>query len=143
MGDDRVTVKPPPRVLLGEDDKELRTLLAGALRKDGYEVTECGDGFRLLDHLGSVLHSPESGVEPEEFDLIISDVRMPGVTGMSVLQGVQLFEGFPPTILITAFGDQQTHAEARRLGAKAVFDKPFHFEDLLAKVHEIVPVSSA
>jgi DNA-binding NtrC family response regulator len=47
--------------------------------------------------------------------------------------------GFPPTILITAFGDDETHAEAERYRVAAFFDKPFDIEDLLVKVREIVP----
>jgi CheY-like chemotaxis protein len=130
-----------PRVLLAEDDQELRAVLVQALRKNGYQVTECGDGFRLLDHLGSVLRSPEVlASDPVRFDLVISDIRMPGVTGMSVLEGVSLFEGFCPVILITAFGDEETHAQAKRLGAAAIFDKPFDINDLLLKVRQIAGV---
>ena len=127
------------RVLVAEDDVEMRRLLAQSLRKDGYDVTECSDGFRLLDKLGDRLVAPEVlKHEPADYDLIISDIRMPGVTGLSVLEGTQMFEGFPPMILITAFGDEETHAQAEQFGAVAVFDKPFEFEDLLAKVHEVL-----
>ena len=78
--------------------------------------------------------------DPEPFDLIISDIRMPGITGMTILDGVQLFEGFPPMILITAFGDEETHAEAKRLGVAAIFDKPFDLDELLRKVVELAPI---
>lgn len=132
------TPKRGSRILLAEDDEEMRGALAKTLRQDGYEVTECGDGFRLREYLGSMLLSPEVlGREPETFDLIVSDIQMPGVTGLTVLEGVQLFEGFPPAILITAFGDEETHAKAQRLGAAAILDKPFEMKDLLVRVHEI------
>jgi DNA-binding response OmpR family regulator len=132
-----------PIVLVAEDDKEMRQMLVQALRKDGYEVSECSNGFHMLGKLGNRLLEPEVlKCEAKEYDLIISDIRMPGVTGLSVLEGMRLFEGFPPMILITAFGDEETHAKAREFGAAAVFDKPFELEDLLAKVHEILaPVS--
>jgi CheY-like chemotaxis protein len=48
-------------------------------------------------------------------------------------------EGFPPVILITAFGDEKTHEQAYLFGAAAVFDKPFDIEDLVTKVQEIAP----
>jgi CheY-like chemotaxis protein len=128
----------PARVLLAEDDEEMRALLVQALRGEGHEVVECSDGFRLLEQLSSLLLSPQvMGLEPAPFDLIVSDIRMPGVTGLSVLEGLQLFEGLPPMILITAFGDEETHAAAQRGGAAAVFDKPFQVEDFLTKVREV------
>jgi DNA-binding response OmpR family regulator len=130
------------RVLLGEDDAEMRSVLAEALRDAGYTVVESADGMNLLTRLSSLLLSPEvASRDPEHFDLIISDIRMPGVTGLSILEGVQLFDGFPPMILITAFGDEETHVEARRLGVAAFFDKPFDVDELLAKVKELAPLA--
>jgi DNA-binding response OmpR family regulator len=132
--------RPNRRILLGEDDAEMRSVLAEALRRSGYTVVECPDGMSVLSRLSSVLVSPEVAArDPERFDLIISDIRMPGVTGISILEGVQLFDRFPPMILITAFGDEETHAEARRLGAAAVFDKPFDVDELVEKVRELSP----
>lgn len=131
-----------PRVLLGEDDAEMRSVLSEALREKGYGVVECADGLRVLERLSSVvLSSAVTSRDPENFALIISDIRMPGVNGMSILEGVKLFEHFPPVILITAFGDEEAHAEAARLGAAAMFDKPFDIVDLLDKVEELAPIA--
>jgi len=131
-----------PRVLVGEDDAEMRRVLAEALRDRGYTVVQCSDGMSVLSRLSSVLLSPETTArDSDHFDLIISDIRMPGVDGLSILEGVHLFEGFPPMILITAFGDEETHAEADRLGVAAMFDKPFDVDDLLRKVEELVPLT--
>jgi CheY-like chemotaxis protein len=129
-----------PRILLAEDDTPMRTVLAQALRTDGYIVTECSDGVELLTHLASLLLSQKTLPEEQrDTDLIISDIRMPGVTGMSILEGVRDQEAFPPMILITAFGDERIHEEVRRLGAVALLDKPFDVDDLLQKVHEVAP----
>jgi CheY-like chemotaxis protein len=126
-------------ILLAEDDREMRVLLARALRQADYKVVECPDGWNLLEHLSSlILHDSETR---EAVDLIISDIRMPGVTGLEILEGVQQTDGFPPMILITAFGDKETHAQAEKFGAAAMFDKPFEINDLLAKVREIMPLS--
>jgi two-component system, response regulator, stage 0 sporulation protein F len=76
--------------------------------------------------------------EPPVIDVLISDIRMPGVNGMRILEGIQELPGIAPVILITAFGDQTTHDAARRWGAKAVFDKPFDVDDLLQSVHDVV-----
>ncbi|NQU24516.1 MAG: response regulator [Candidatus Nealsonbacteria bacterium] len=123
------------RVLLAEDDDEMRALLAWRLRKDGYEVTECDHGIDLINRIDPLGGPGES----EEFDLVVSDIRMPGITGLEVLEDMRhCGTECPPVILITAFGDEETHQQARRLGAVAMFDKPFDFNDLLATVREIV-----
>jgi DNA-binding response OmpR family regulator len=124
------------RILLAEDDKEMRSLLALMLRKEGYQVRECMDGLSLLDMLSSFFLPDE---EHENFDLIISDIRMPGVTGMEILMGANELDDFPPIILITAFGDKETHVLAERLGAVALFDKPFDIDEMLEKVRAILP----
>jgi DNA-binding response OmpR family regulator len=134
MVPDESTRNGRKRILLAEDDDELRKVLAGALQRDGYEVTECRDGLALVGQLRSL-------VAPAELDdchLIVSDVRMPGVLGLSVLEGLSQLKQAPPVILITAFGDEETHAAAKRLGAVAMLDKPFELDKLLGKVRETV-----
>lgn len=127
--------KKTPHILLAEDNYEMRKLLAMSLRKNGYEVTEFADGRSMLDHYFSADPSRKENV----FDLIISDIRMPFLTGMEILEGLQDCEGFPPMILITAFGDEETHKQAYLLGAVAMLDKPFNIDELIAKVQEIAP----
>jgi DNA-binding response OmpR family regulator len=121
-----------PHILLAEDDHEMRSLLALSLRRAGFRVTSCRDGSDLLSQLTPfILHQAPVG-----FDLIVSDIRMPLITGLEILEDLPQREGFPPIILITAFGDQHTHERARELGAAATLDKPFNIEDLLALVRE-------
>jgi two-component system response regulator (stage 0 sporulation protein F) len=122
-------------ILLAEDDKEMRSLLALKLRKEGYQVCECTDGMSLLDMLSSFFLPME---EHENIDLVISDIRMPGVTGMEILMGADELDNFPPIILITAFGDKQTHLQAEQLGAVALFDKPFDIDEMIEKVRAIL-----
>jgi DNA-binding response OmpR family regulator len=126
----------PYRILLAEDDKEMRMLLELALKRSGYEVVACPDGADMLIHLAAFL-MPCDEVH-ESFDLIISDIRMPGFTGMEVLEGKPERADFPPMILITAFGDDETHAQAAKYGAAAMFDKPFDVDELLKKVNAIL-----
>jgi CheY-like chemotaxis protein len=89
----------------------------------------------MLNHYFSVASLQKEAA----FDLVISDVRMPGLTGIEILEGMYKHKGFPPVVLITAFGDEETHEQAHRLGAVAMFDKPFDIDELIAKVQEIVP----
>jgi DNA-binding NtrC family response regulator len=65
------------------------------------------------------------------FDLIISDVRMPGYGGLDLLASLRHANSRVPVILITAFGSASTHAAAKRLGAFATLDKPFDLDDLM------------
>ena len=117
----------PTRVLLAEDDFELRELLASVLRADGYEVTEACDGNELWALL---VQEPGAGVERAPFSLVVSDLRMPGLSAFDVLSSAQRRLTEIPVILITAFGDESTHLRALRLGAKRVLDKPFDCDEL-------------
>ena len=138
MGESRTETTPakPNHILLAEDDKEMRAMLAFGLRKDGYEVTECINGVDLFTHLEP--YFLPNGIGQTDVALIISDIRMPGITGMEILEGASRKKGFPPMILITAFGDEKTHALADELGVAAMFDKPFDMDDLLAKVRGLL-----
>lgn len=122
-GNERFAPAPAkkPHVLIAEDDDEFRRLLASAFAEAGFAVSECPDGSRLFTTtVGSIL----DGTKPK-IDLIVSDVRMPGYTGMEFLSRLHDFRWNIPVILITAFGDGETHAKALRMGAFTVVDKPF------------------
>lgn len=119
------------RVLLAEDDPAFRTTMSLILGGDGYEVVEVADGSGVLDEL---VHSLSDESSLRSFDVIITDVRMPGFSGMDVLRAVRGLPEAPPVILMTAFGNKETHREAHRLGALTVLDKPFDLDDLRAAV---------
>lgn len=123
-------------ILLAEDDDELRALLVEVLVEAGHEVTECPNGWSLLGRLRDyiVMSSEKRG---RDVDLVVSDIRMPGVTGLEILEGLQHREGRPPIILITAFGDRATHEWAQHCGAAAILDKPLDIEVLLNKVIDV------
>lgn len=125
-----VTETPPwpaARVLVAEDDDELRWLITRTLRKSGFDVIEARDGSALLERAGDMVlqNQAQSGI-----DLIVSDIRMPGWSGLDVLAGLKHAEVQIPMVLITAFGDDTTHRQAARLGAVAVVDKPFDMDHL-------------
>jgi CheY-like chemotaxis protein len=122
-------------VLVAEDDDEMRKLLAKVLYADGYAAVECRDGVDLFRQLEPFVVRRAA----LDFDVIVSDIRMPGLTGLEILEDLHDCRGFPPMILITAFGDAGVHARARKAGAAAVLDKPFGTEELLNKLHEIAP----
>jgi DNA-binding response OmpR family regulator len=113
----------------------MRALEAKSLRQEGFNVVECQNGWELLEHIGWYLDSKKN--KYEHYDLIVTDIRMPGVTGLEILEGLHQTEGFPPMILVTAFGDDQVHTEARMFGAAAMIDKPFEMSILLGHVSEV------
>lgn len=121
-------------VVVADDDSDMRHMIARSLRKAGYQVIEVGDGCQLLERLDEDLAREFT----EQPDLVVSDIRMPGVTGLEVLTGLRHRDWAMPVILITAFGDEQTHQEAERLGA-TLLDKPFDLDDLLHAVRSILP----
>ncbi len=108
------------RILLAEDDDELRTALTTLLERDGYLVTSVASGGALMTAL-RMLDGPPAAV--------ISDERMPGLRGLSVLRYAR-DEGLAPSlILITAFDDDAVLVEADHIGA-ALLTKPFEVDDL-------------
>ena len=117
----------PVRVLLGEDDDELRWVLADFLKSEGYQVIALPDGKAVFEHLRASMLPEGDTVAP---DLIVTDVRMPGLTGMQLLESVRARQWAIPVVLISAFGDQDIRARATALGAAALLDKPIEITAL-------------
>jgi CheY-like chemotaxis protein len=119
-----------PRIMLAEDDAEMRTLLVDSLARDGYEVIAAENGLEMIEEIRMLLFRGD----PMPVDLIVSDERMPGMPGLEFLSVLREADWPTPFILITGFGDEGTHERAFRMGASAVFDKPFDIDDLRRKV---------
>jgi DNA-binding response OmpR family regulator len=122
------------RVLVADDDAEMRRLVAEALRKDDYDVVDESDGGRLLVRIAAI-YSFAATMDP--FDLIVSDIRMPVCSGLDILKGLREAHWKTPVILMTAFGDDETRDRAERLGA-LLFDKPFQMGALRAVVRSLL-----
>jgi DNA-binding NtrC family response regulator len=121
------------RLLVAEDDRALRELLVDTLKTDGYEIVPVANGADLSAALSN---------KERPFDLVISDVRMPGASGLDVLSRSEESASLPPVVLITAFGDDEIHAKARELGALAVLDKPIDMDDLREYVSRVLSDSN-
>jgi CheY-like chemotaxis protein len=119
-------MRTAPRVAVAEDDADMRALVADALRRDGCRVIELSDGAQLLVRIARQYRHSEPA---EPLDLIVSDVRMPVITGLEILRGLRDAHCTTPVILMTAFGDPSTRHEAEALGA-VLMDKPLHLADL-------------
>jgi CheY-like chemotaxis protein len=119
----------PLRILIAEDDRELRRLLSFILRCDGHQVVEAGDGSEVLEVIASELLEGQG----RRFDVIISEQGIPGIPGVSLLAGIRAFDHAMPFILIT--GDPEVEAEAGRLGA-VVLPRPLTVAKLRRAIRE-------
>lgn len=127
------------RILVAEDDADLRALVALALTQHGFRVVEAEDGSALIDLLANSVLSED---ERERFDLVVSDIRMPGYTAIEALVGMRPMLARTPVVLLTAFGDHNLHERALHLGASVVLDKPFELGDLLSTVRNVLEKAS-
>lgn len=107
------------RILVVDDEESIREFLEIMLKKEGYEVTLAEDGQKAKDLLTK-----------KTFDMIISDLQMPHVTGIELLKHVK--ESYPDTVfmLITAFGTTETAVEAMKMGAYDYLTKPFKIDEV-------------
>jgi two-component system, NtrC family, response regulator PilR len=119
------TDRRPPRILVVDDERSMRELLAIVLRREGYEVLLADNGRTAIELL-----------EREPVDLLISDIKMPDLSGVDVLRAAKRIDQDILGIMITAFASTETAVEAMRLGACDYLSKPFDIDLLKMKVRE-------
>jgi two-component system response regulator PilR (NtrC family) len=110
---------PRGRILVVDDEASLREVLTIMLQREGYDVETAADGA-----------SAQTLLREADFDLIISDIKMPGVSGIELLRFVR--EHAPETmmIMITAFSTSEDAVEAMKLGAFDYITKPFRNDEI-------------
>ncbi len=113
----------PGRILFIDDDPAGREVALFNLRKAGYEVAAAQDGGEGLKAFAAF-----------PFDLVITDLKMPGISGMDVLRTVRARSPDVPVLVITAFGNVETAVAAMKEGADDFIGKPFHRDQLLLAV---------
>jgi two-component system response regulator HydG len=114
------------RILIAEDDHNMRDFLVQALTEEGYFTLSVGNGLEAIELL-----------ENESFDIILTDLKMPRATGMDVLTSVRSRSLPYPVIFMTAFGTIESAVEAMKLGAYSYITKPFDLDDLLTLLQEV------
>jgi CheY-like chemotaxis protein len=130
----RTTEHMPLRILLADDDANMRHLVATDLRQDGSEVIEAADGLDALDRFRQSFEAGPS----LWFDVVLSDFKMPNLGGLKLLSILRTECAFTPFILMSAFVDAKVQQEAERLGAWTVLRKPVDLESLYLAVHRAV-----
>ena len=108
------------KILLVEDEKSMRDLLGLMLRKEGYSVATADSALEAKELL-------ESG---ESFDLVVSDVSMPGMSGLDLLRELRRLTPETAVVIMTAYGTKQTAIEALNEGASYYIEKPFDLEEM-------------
>jgi DNA-binding response OmpR family regulator len=127
-------VDRPARIVVAEDDFEMRRLVGDCLRKEGYEVHEVADGAELLLRIEDSFFLRRV---PAPVDLFVTDIRMPVYTGLEIVNGMREAGLQMPVVIMTAFGNPETRERAESLGA-ALLDKPFKMEALRALVRRLL-----
>jgi DNA-binding response OmpR family regulator len=119
----------PKQILVIEDDASVRLLLDKSLRARGYHVVACDDGLAGLTMLERMVP-----------DLIIVDIMMPRLDGMTFVSAIKGNEGTKPipVIFLTANNDPRTMIAGINLGAKHYVTKPFQLDELLGKVAKVL-----
>ncbi|MFM1920115.1 MAG: hypothetical protein RLZZ303_1749 [Candidatus Hydrogenedentota bacterium] len=115
-----------PQMLVVDDKANVRALLESAFSDRGYEVTTAPSGEDAIGLLGE-----------KPFDVVLTDLNMPGKNGLEVLKAVKSANNDTEVILITAYGTINTAVEAMRLGAYDFITKPFKIAEIESKVDRI------
>ena len=118
---------PAAHILVVEDRESLRRMLERALQQEGYEVTVCADGEQATSKLAA-----------GSFDLVLTDLKLPGMSGIEVLRTSRETHPRLPVVVLTAFGTVGTAVEAMKLGAADFLEKPVEIEDLFQLVESML-----
>lgn len=114
----------PKKILVIDDEELLIKTMNRLLEKKGYQVYSVKNG-----------QDAKVMAEEEDFDLIISDVRMPGQNGIQIVKGIQKIRTIP-VIFITGFADEKLEKEAKTIHPVAYLMKPFDLHEMLAAIEK-------
>jgi CheY-like chemotaxis protein len=117
------------RILVAEDEDDIRQIIEHVLTRDGHHVTTVNDGRAAVEMC-----------EHDDFDLIVSDLMMPSLTGIEVAEQVQANQrGEVPFLLVTASATDEDLLQARRAGISGFMAKPFNIAELRNRVSALLP----
>ena len=108
-------------ILIVDDDQSVRDMLSIVLKKEGYQVVDVESGLDALKELKN---------KKTKYDLVISDIKMPGVSGIELLRKIKTIDTELPVIMITAYASANDAVDAMKLGAEDYIIKPFNIEEL-------------
>src|SRR6188472_2624508 len=120
----------PAKILVADDEQNLRRVLTALLRREGHDVLQAANGVEAIEHIGQV-------------DVVITDLRMPGADGMEVLRTASKLHPHVPVIMITAYGSVGQAVEAIKAGAFDYIEKPFEQDSIRAIVEKAIKQAAA
>jgi DNA-binding NtrC family response regulator len=120
------------QILIADDDLSMRQALAESLESCGFEVETAENGADALRKF-----------QQGKFEVVVTDMRMPKMTGMDVLRGIKKIAPQTPVILITAYGTVKTAVEAMKEGAAEFIMKPFSLDELEFAVRNVLATNKA
>jgi len=116
-----------PRILLAEDDEIMRVSVYDRLNKNEWQIDQAEDGLKAL-----------ACCKKHQYDLIVSDIRMPGLDGISLLEHVHSHSPETDVIVMTAYGSVDNAIDCLRKGAADYILKPFDMDDLIIRVKRLL-----
>jgi two-component system response regulator PilR (NtrC family) len=123
--DTAASAVPAARILIVDDERSMREMLAILLRREGHEVVVAENGRRAIDSL-----------DQKPFDLVVSDARMPDIDGLEVLRHARNINPSVIAIMITAFGSADLIKGVEQLGVTDYVEKPFNTEVLKFRIRK-------
>ena len=115
------------RILVAEDDANIRAGLVDTLNSDGYQVTPATDGEQAVKLFAK-----------QKFDLVILDIMMPGKSGYDVCRAIREKDKAVPIIMLTAKSEEVDKVVGLQLGADDYVTKPFGVHELLARIQAVL-----
>jgi len=122
-----VAIKQKKRILVVEDDEGMRFLLRDFFEEEGFEVETAEDGSKVVSKLIQKF-----------FDLVITDIRMPGLSGLEILSTLKQIQPGITVVVITAFGSKDVRNRTLARGADAYLEKPIQLEKLKSLVNQLI-----
>ncbi|MBD3237886.1 MAG: response regulator [Candidatus Eisenbacteria bacterium] len=119
------------RILVIDDEESMRRFLTMLFESEGHQVTAVGNGADGVHRL-----------ECQPFDLVIADLKMPGIDGLSVLDCIHARYPHVPVVILTAYGSEKIAAEAIRRGAFQLVEKSAHNEEIVLAANNALAMSS-
>lgn len=116
----------PPRILLAEDDDDVRWCLSSMFEIDGFHVVSVGNGVEFVEEISSALLDKKDIDAP---DVIVTDVRMPGFYIFNIIEELRASGWEVPVLVVSGFDDAHTREKAADVGAR-FFTKPVDFTNL-------------
>ena len=113
------------RILIVDDEKDIRDTMRAFFELQGFEVFEAADGVEAIER-----------VREEPFDVVITDMRMPGPDGLKVLRVVKSVRPETVVLIITGYPSPQVESKAMELGCDRFLSKPFRLDQLKSAVHQ-------